>query len=296
MGRARTIFAVLLLAASAVVFAATRHGDSPPVSAVHPAQTGCHEAQPGDRDFYEMAFAFPGRDLGLAGQETVAGVIPHHLLAADLVADFFRNLSGRDYDLVVLVGPNHFVAGEAEVITSAYDWETPYGVLRHDAAAFAALVGSGRAAVDEAVVEVEHAVTAEVAFIKRTFPQATFLPLILKPTVDAAEATALAEAIERATRGRKALVVASVDFSHYKTGPEAERDDKKSVAALTGGDFGSVYGLAVDSPPSIYVLLKYAELKGAAFHLLGNANSATLSGHPDLASTTSYVTGFFVAP
>ena len=257
------------------------------------AEATLHAAYPADKAFFETAYEFEGKNLGLSGQRVVAGIIPHHLLAADLIADFFRNLEGEAVDAVVLLGPNHFSAGQSDLITSAYDWQTPYGVLSHDAELLTGLQGIG-AVAEEAVMHGEHAITSEVAFIKRTFPRATFLPVILKPGVEEQAATALAEALFKISQNKKILVLASVDFSHYKTSPEAQRDDQRSIAAIRSFDFRGVYQIEADSPPSIYTLLKFSQLNRARFSLLANTNSALLAGKPGLLSTTSYVTGFFV--
>ena len=106
--------------------------------------------------------------------------------------------------------------------------------------------------------------------------------------------SAMAEALFKISQNKKILVLASVDFSHYKTSPEAQRDDKRSIAAIRSFDFRGVYQIEADSPPSIYTLLKFSQLNRARFSLLANTNSALLAGKPGLLSTTSYVTGFFV--
>jgi len=258
------------------------------------AEPKFHAAYPNDREFFETAYKFSGKDFELSGKNVVAGIIPHHLLAADLIANFFRNLEGQDYDAVILIGPNHFLLGQSDIITSAYDWQTPYGVLGQDGSILKELLDIGKIRVEEDVMQGEHSINSEVAFIKKTFPNATFLPIILKPNVDEQTATDLAEALFKIYQNKKVLVLASVDFSHYKTSQEAQQDDKASIAAITGFDFSNIYHLAIDSPASIYTLLKFSQLSKAKFNFLANSNSAILSGKPDLSSTTSYVTGFFV--
>jgi poly-gamma-glutamate synthesis protein (capsule biosynthesis protein) len=63
---------------------------------------------------------------------------------------------------------------------------------------------------------------------------------------------------------------------------------------LKNSSFADVYNMAVDSPPSTYVLMKYASLSGTNFIELNNSNSALLSGNKEASSTTSYITGYFV--
>jgi len=255
-----------------------------------------HSSAPADRDFFETAFRFPKRQIDLSGREVAAGIIPHHLLAADLIAEFFDNLRGRDYDTVILLGPNHPNAGDAEVISSVEDWQTPYGTLAVDRDFSFELSARVNIAMDEEVIAEEHSIASEVSFIKKTFPRAKFVPIILKSAVPSPEAAELAKALFEVSQGRKILVLASVDFSHYEDSVTAQAHDRESIRALENSDGGKIYGLDLDSPASISALLEFSRLAGAGFDLLNNSNSALLADKPDLESTTSYVTGYFTSP
>jgi poly-gamma-glutamate synthesis protein (capsule biosynthesis protein) len=252
-------------------------------------------AQPLDLQFFETAYAFPPHRFDFSGTTAAAGVIPHHLLAADLIADFFRNLEGADYDTVILIGPNHFLTGSADIITSARDWQTPYGILAHDERALQGMFTRTDIplGVDEEAMSGEHAINSEVSFIRKTFPRVRILPFMLKPSVDPQTATAFADALFQISQEKKVLLLASVDFSHYKTSEEAQQDDARSLAAIAHFEFPNIYQIEADSRPAIYALLKFSAQHGAAFHLLDNSNSALLSAQPNLESTTSYVTGYF---
>jgi AmmeMemoRadiSam system protein B len=251
-----------------------------------------HLGYPMELEFYEDAFAF-AKDEQPAGN-VVAGIIPHHLLAADLIARFFTGIEGADYDTVILIGPNHFSAGNADIISSEYGWQTPYGVLECDRELLGAIESSFPVSVEEDAIRREHAITGEVAFIKKTFPGAKFVPFIVKPGVTAEEAERMVWVIFELIKRKKALVLASVDFSHYKDSHTAQADDKNSIGAIECGDSAAVYRAALDSPATITAVMAYSRLAGANFKLKDNSNSAILSDKPDLESTTSYVTGYFV--
>ncbi|MEA1926417.1 MAG: AmmeMemoRadiSam system protein B [Patescibacteria group bacterium] len=252
-----------------------------------------HFAKPDERSFYETAYRFTDKKIDLQDQNVIGGIIPHHLLAADLIAELFSNFTG-DYNTVVLIGPNHFFAGQAEIISSAYDWQTPYGVLQCDRNILDELLQFEEIKVEEDIFQKEHAINSEVAFIKKTFPRAKFVPLVLRAGVDEKNAADLARRLANIAKTQKILVLNSVDFSHYKNSATAQAHDKISIQAIEDFDFRKIYDLDIDSPASIYILMKFSELNGAKFILLRNSNSAILSDKPDLKSTTSYVTGYFV--
>ncbi|MDD3190834.1 MAG: AmmeMemoRadiSam system protein B [Candidatus Pacebacteria bacterium] len=249
------------------------------------------------RDFFETTFRFQSKEVDVSNKDIVAGIIPHHLLAADMIAEFFKNLEDKDYDTIVLIGPNHSNLGENKTITSSYDWQTPYGVLECDDNLYASISSSMGIGAEESFISEEHSITSELAFIKRTFPDAKILPIILKSTVNAQEAAGLARGIYETSKEQheKVLVLASADFSHYKNSAQAQADDIESIAAINNSDFESVYDLAVDSPSSIFAVMEFGRLSGAEFLLLNNSNSALLSGKLGLESTTSYVTGYFAS-
>lgn len=252
-----------------------------------------HFAKPDEQSFYETAYRFTDKKIDLQDQNVIGGIIPHHLLAADLIAEFFSNFTG-DYDTVILIGPNHFFAGQAEIISSVYDWQTPYGVLQCDRNILDKLLQFEKIKIEENIFQKEHAINSEVAFIKRTFPQAKFVPLVLKAGVDEKDATILAKHLVNIAKTKKILVLNSVDFSHYKDSETAQAHDKISIQTIKSFDFHKIYNLDLDSPASIYTLMKFSELKNGKFMLLHNSNSAILSNKPNLKSTTSYVTGYFV--
>lgn len=255
-----------------------------------------HLSSPIELDFFETAFKFNKKGFYSSNKDIVAGIIPHHLIAADLVAEFFYNLRDKEYETVILIGPNHFNSGDSDMIVSQYNWQTPYGVLEYDRAIAKKLIQLDGVDIEEEVFENEHSITSEVSFIKKIFPEVKFLPIILKPTVSQQQAKSLANKLFELSQNKKILVLASVDFSHYKDSLTAQSNDLVSIQAIENFDFNEVYNIDIDSPASIYTLLKFSELSGAGFDLLNNSNSAILANKPDLKNTTSYITGYFTKP
>jgi len=255
-----------------------------------------HVSRPSGLEFFENAFRFDKKEFDASQKKVVAGIIPHHLLAADLLADFFYHLNDKEYGTVIVIGPNHFNRGNFDIITSGYDWQTPYGILENDQDVFHRAMQWERVGVDEEAIAGEHSITSEVSFIRKIFPKAKFLPLMIKPSIDQNQAAALAGELFELSKSEHILVLASVDFSHYKDSATAQKNDQQSIGAIRGFDFDSIYQLDIDSPASIYTVLKFSKLSGAGFELLRNTNSALLADKPDLESTTSYVTGYFTVP
>lgn len=253
-----------------------------------------HLAEPLDIDFYETSYQFRQDELNLEGREVLAGIIPHHLLAADLIANFFANLESKDYETIVLIGPNHFSTGKGQAISSNWAWNTPYGPLYADIATISAMESDGLLAVENEALIGEHAIASEVAYIKKTFPEAKLLPIILRDSYTKEEAKDLANYLYKLKNEKNILVIASTDFSHYKTSELAQKDDAYSLEVLNTLDLENIYKIEVDSRAAIYTLALYSQLNEANFKLQINTNSALLLKRDDIESTTSYITGYFL--
>jgi hypothetical protein len=69
--------------------------------------------------------------------------VPHHLLAADLIARGFWAASAGSYDRIILVSPDHFNRSRRPLATTRQDIETPFGLVCNDDAATSRLLSNG---------------------------------------------------------------------------------------------------------------------------------------------------------
>ena len=75
----------------------------------------------------------------------VTGIsVPHHLLAADLMARGFWAAAGDRYDRIILLSPDHFNRSGRPLATTRRDFDTVFGLLENDRAGSARLAGSER--------------------------------------------------------------------------------------------------------------------------------------------------------
>ena len=256
-----------------------------------------HYSRQDDPEFYNQAYAIGTLYRKRVPGHVMGGIIPHHLLAGPLIAGFFSGLDDYNIRTVILIGPNHYASGPYGITSSEGVWKTVFGTLETDSAKVNRLVSSGTVSVYEPLFDREHAVYGIAPFIKRTFPHALFVPIVLKSTVTRTECNALARALT-AVVDDHTLVLASVDFSHYLSSNEADTFDMQSIAALTAFDTNKVFQLHpthnADSPGALYTLLRVMQAEQVIHAtLLVNSNSAKLTRQPDLTSTTSYVTMYF---
>jgi len=87
--------------------------------------------------------------------------------------------------------------------------------------------------------------------------------------------------------------VVSVDFSHYLPATLADVHDAYTLTNLQNLDSSSIQLSEVDSPQSLYFLIKYTLLKNAkSWHLFAHTNSGFLVNNPDI-ETTTHVFGYY---
>lgn len=235
------------------------------------------------KEFYDEAYQYAQEQLKPSADKVYGGIIPHHLIVKDKIAAFFEGIKDYEYDTVILIGPNHFDNGQSDILSSRSIWKTPYGNLRPDLI----LLENLNLNIDEEPFFIEHSISSLVPFIKKSFPQAKFIPIILKVNANQEKVEQLAENIYNNTDHGRTLILASVDFSHYQPLSIADFHDLRSNAVISDFDFSRIYDLEIDSPASIYTVLKYLDLIQAQdSELLFSTNSGILFNQPDEPTTS----------
>lgn len=179
-------------------------------------------------------------------ERPIAIVCPHagYIFSGQIAADAYKQASRHSVDVVVILGVNHTVPGfrGASVYPSG-GFETPLGIAEIDAALAAKIMALDRRfAFDDSVHEREHSVEVQVPFVQRVFPGVKILPVVIG-TSDPSLCESLGNALAAVLQGKRSLIVASSDLSHYPTYENALRIDRKTldaIATLDPGVFRSV--------------------------------------------------------
>lgn len=243
-------------------------------------------ACPFDKDYYLPTAEAAGEEK----YQTKALIVPHHLLAKDLIYQAFKSIEGK-YKTVIVVGPNHFNAGNSKVQTSERYFKTAFGNLVINKELVDRLNKENLAKTEEDNFYHEHSVCALVSFVKYFFPESRIVPLILKGNLKLEEAKALGEFLAR--NCDKCLLVISSDFSHEVSAGKAENNDRQSIKILQQFIKEKIGNITCDSRPSMEVLFAFlTEFKAEKMHLIGNTNSEAISG-VESDTVTSYVAAGF---
>jgi AmmeMemoRadiSam system protein B len=247
-----------------------------------------------DTALYAGAYRNAGKLIGDGNgrsRKIMAGTISHHLFARDLIARYFIELARRvDPRTIIVIGPNHHARGHSAIALSALRWRTPFGFVEPDSDVIRKLSNTGLARVEEEAFVNEHSIGALVPFIRKSFPASKIVPVIFKKIADRKECVGLAGILQGLMDS--ALVLASLDFSHYKTSREAEREDGASLSVLNSLSTDRVDDAFVDSRPALLTLMQLCKNLGATHvEVLQHTNSGIMSRNPRVACT-SYVNTF----
>jgi MEMO1 family protein len=131
------------------------------------------------------------------------------------------------FDVVVLVGPSHYVAFDGIALYPSGAFASPLGpaaiddTLAQELLAAASIVRALPAAHGR-----EHSLEMQLPFVRRLLPDARIVPLLMgyqtRETIHG-----LADLLARVGAGRRVLLVASTDLSHYFDAATAQALDRR---------------------------------------------------------------------
>lgn len=167
----------------------------------------------------------------------VALIAPHAGLrySGPVAAHAYRQLQQHPIDVAVLVGPSHFVGFDGVSLYRG-GFDSPLGVAELDEACAATIAAATPIVREHPSAHTrEHSLEMQLPFLKRLAPEAKIVPLLMG-FQDAQTAQALGDALGTALRGRRALLVASTDLSHYHDAATAARLDSVVIDLVSRFD------------------------------------------------------------
>ena len=234
------------------------------------------------------------RYLAAAGDlpagEPLAIIAPHAglMYSGPIAAYAYTLLRGRDIEVAVLVGPSHYVGFEGVAIYEHGAFETPFGrvpIAEHCAAAIA--MGSRLIAPHPTAHGREHSLEMQLPFLKRVLPDVEIVPLVMGYQ-RTETAYALGDAIAAAVKGRRAVLVASTDLSHYQNASTAAALDARVIQHVKRFDPDGLMSLVETSPehacgggPTVSVMRAAKALGATGARVLKYGDSGDVSGDKD---------------
>lgn len=160
-------------------------------------------------------------------------IAPHagYVYSGQVAAYAYKSIQNKNYDSVVILAPSHRWGFEGCSIYPNGGYETPLGIAEIDsflAAEISNATGFGYIAQAH---QTEHAVEIQVPFVQRILPKAKIVPIVMG-FPKRATITRLAEGLKKVLAGKKVLIIASTDLSHFLTKKAANQKDKNTIALV----------------------------------------------------------------
>ena len=163
--------------------------------------------------------------------ELVGLISPHagYAYSGQVAAWGYKQLTGKSYDTVAVVSPSHAPYGGRVLVTRLRYYRTPLGLVE---VAHELVAGLAKEAplslIDQ---DEEHSLEVQLPFLQHTLGGFRLVPVMLE---DQSYATAalVAQALARVLEGKRALLVASTDLSHFHPYERAVALDRRTLEAI----------------------------------------------------------------
>jgi MEMO1 family protein len=239
---------------------------------------------------------------GTPPAESVVGLVAPHaglMYSGPVAAWAYRAVQGGSYDVAVIVGPSHRAGFDGVAVYPRGAFDTPLGEvpIAEDVAA-AILAATPVAREDMAVHGAEHSLEMQLPFLRRVLPTTPVVPIMMGYQL-AETILALGEGLAAALAGRRALLIASSDLSHYLDARAAAAMDRTVVECVQRFDpdglLRTLHGQpdhACGGGPIVSVMRAARALGAREARVLRYADSGDVSG--DKSAVVGYMAAAFV--
>jgi AmmeMemoRadiSam system protein B len=170
--------------------------------------------------------------------EVIGVITPHagHRYSGNVAGHAFAAIRRQSFELVTVIAPMHHPYAAPLITTAHAAYATPLGPLPVDRQAIQMLdealrprLGFGLTAVAN---DPEHSLEIELPFLQRALTGDFKLLPVMVRAQEASISRALGEALAGALKGRKTLLVASTDLSHFYPQTTARKLDEEMLQRI----------------------------------------------------------------
>lgn len=180
--------------------------------------------------------------------EILGLVSPHagYVYSGPVAAWSYKQVEGKSYDVVVVVAPSHFEYFSGSSVYSGKYYQTPLGnipvaeELAKELAASDSRIKLSDAGHDPGRNgQAEHSLEVQLPFLQSTLGDFQLLPIVMAEQT-MANTEHLGDALVKVLKGKKALIVASSDLSHYHSYDDAYKLDETLIDFFADFEFKKI--------------------------------------------------------
>lgn len=208
------------------------------------------------------------------GLEVRGLVVPHagYVFSGPVAAHAFKELEGKEYKTVIVLGPTHYVRFNGASIPNVTHYKTPLGLVE--------ISPKAKELMKEKIIvslsgahEKEHSVEVEIPFLQHVLKKFELIPIVTGNV----EPKELAEVLDKYVDS-ETLVVASSDLSHYHPYEVAVNLDKPCVNSIAGLKIEEAKNCEACGKIPILTLMYLAKKRGWVGKVLDYRNSGDTAG------------------
>lgn len=162
-------------------------------------------------------------------------IVPHAgwKFCGHVAAEAYKLIQGQEFDTVIVVGPSHYFPVQGAAVSTAKSFLTPLGRIEVDLELASRLVERCRLVYRNSLAhDREHCIETQLPFLQVALSGKWKLLPITTGEMKLDHCKELGRAIAGVVAGRKALLIASTDMSHYPKYEDANRADKEMINEL----------------------------------------------------------------
>jgi len=228
-------------------------------------------------------------DTESSKEDAIAAISPHagYIYSGRLAAKTLNSILIPE--TVIIIGTNHHGAG-APIALSAESWDMPFGPVNIDTEVSSILLAeSSHILLDEKAHTHEHSLEVQIPFLQYLQKNLSIVPLVIS-RISLSTCREVGEALAHAVKqsGKKVLLLASTDMSHYESRKTAEKKDHLALQCVEEMEPEKLYRTVLDNKISmcgfipVTITLFAARMLGAAStKLIGYTDSGYVSGDTD---------------
>lgn len=203
--------------------------------------------------------------------------------SAVIASAAYRELIGRKYEKVIVIGPSHFIVFPGMALTESDFFESPLGLLPVDQEMNSRLVMDFNFVVNEMAFMKEYSIELQLPFLQKYIPEAKLIPLVLGNKVNYVDvAERLGQILDENT-----LLIVATNLSHFLNDEKARKVDQETINALLAKDTDLILEQGQASALSgLAILTEIAKAKEWQPMYLAYGNSSEAGD--DLSSVVGY--------
>jgi AmmeMemoRadiSam system protein B len=194
---------------------------------------------------------------GATPEKAIGAVVPHagYMYSGRVAAAVYARVEFSE--TFVILGPNHTGLGAGASIMTYGQWETPLGQVQIDQEIGKAILANSSVLEEDHLAHLrEHSIEVQLPFLQYFGRPFGFVPICLF-SHEYAACQEVGQAVAKAVResGKRVVIVASTDMSHYVSRDEAGAKDRRAIDAI----------LALD-PEGLHRVVRQEGISMCGFH------------------------------